>query len=76
MQNLTCNRYNTFTIHVSNLITAEFLLAMKFTVHKKIVKMYATWINTRTDANDQGLSHHLEGPGTVTNDFTDMKMRW
>ena len=35
MQNFTCNRYNTFTIHVPNLITAEFLLGVKFTVHNK-----------------------------------------
>jgi len=61
---------NTYIICVSNLITAELLLAMKLRVHNKSSKCtLRESIHARTR-----LRHTFKGPGTVADDFTYIKM--
>jgi hypothetical protein len=62
--------WHTFTIHVPNLITVEFVLFIISHCSRQILKMSSTYINARMDTSDYRLSHPVKGPRAVASGLT------
>jgi hypothetical protein len=70
-----CIRHNTFTIHVPNLITFEFLSFIKLS-SQQMLKMSSTWISACMYMSNHAMSHPFKRSRGGCEWQTRVKMHW